>query len=79
MALWKTTVDLRDAWSNDNFFAARDLIVHKIRASRWTQENSEIDFILDELSEVANTEDFDVLWNQMYDHADRDRVWIRLF
>lgn len=79
MTNWLLTIDLRDAWSNDNFFQARDLIVHKIRATRWPLINSEIDFLLDELSEVANTDEFDVLWNQMYDYADIDRVWIRLF
>lgn len=81
MANWLLTVHLSDYWQNQNrpFEELRDGIVDRINASRWgavSKTPEKLDRILDRVRRAADVEEFDALFNLVYDLADTDRVWI---
>lgn len=57
-----------------------ELVVGKIRRSGWrelTHNPDLLDDLLDELSEVLNENEYTSVFNDLYDLADADRVWIQ--
>ncbi len=86
MPAWTHEINLADIWRDENrtFEEKRDTIVARLRTSPWIADRDRSGF--DELGEVVanlaaarDVEEFDVWWNDLYDHADRDRVWIATF
>ena len=64
----------------------RDLIVGRIKMlSRYVEDHEREDFdedlwwIVDEMSDVQNEDDFDMIWDAFYDWADSHRVWVELW
>lgn len=81
MNKWKMTIDLRGTFHADDmsFIERRDVIVERMRKSRWYKGYNEYDYLpelIDELSETPNESDFDMVWDTIYDIANEDRVWI---
>jgi hypothetical protein len=81
MAVWLHTIDLGDIFHDHSlaFEKKRDLIVERLRASDWVKQahpNSLVADTVDELAETFDEEEFDEVWNDLYDRADVDRVWI---
>lgn len=82
MATWLITIDLKDVFHNDDmsFVEKRDEIVSRIRNSPWFQESDvTLGSVIADLAETENVEDFDFVWNYVYDIADADRVWLATF
>lgn len=83
MPTWRYTVDLKDVWRNEGltFEERRTEIARRIRASRWAEESPWTVFhnLVDELAEVGSVEEFDQVWDEIYDYADMDRCWIATF
>lgn len=81
---WAHTIRIGHVWGNEDmtFIERRDAIVRILRASRWVKERDEFDSlveVVDNLAEAEDTEEFDGWWDELYDHADYDRVWIDRF
>jgi hypothetical protein len=79
---WDLTLDVSPWFHNEEltFEQRRDAITNKIRKSPWPDNNEEISEILEELAEVETPEEFDAIWDDLYDIADlyQDyRVWIK--
>jgi hypothetical protein len=94
MANWIATLHIKDIWkaSKNNELSVIDLahsIATRLKLLKPTLEKiknnfidlEDLDFLIDDL-EMFNREDkneFDLLWNFIYDWADRNRIWIEIF
>lgn len=81
MPHWNETIHLGDVFHNDDltFEQKRDVIVQRIRASRWFRNAGEDSFLaqlVDELGSAESANEFDAPWSLIYDAADIDRTWI---
>lgn len=82
MAVWLEEVDLSDFFHNDelSFEGKRDLIVERLRESEWAQvygEDSLLGIAINGMADAIEVGDFDYYWDDVYNVADRDRVWIK--
>lgn len=80
--VWDLTLDVSPWYHNEEltFEQRRDAIVRKIRNSPWPKHNEELEEILAELAEVRDEDEFNLIWDDLYDIADLDpnyRVWIK--
>jgi hypothetical protein len=57
------------------FEQRRDATVEIIRQSGW-RSDGRLEELLEELAGAIDAEDFDSAWDEIYDLADEDRVWI---
>lgn len=81
MTDWKHTLNLKDLFHNEQltFEQSRDAIVKRLRNSVWFKGKSEFDDLpqaVTELSETSDEQEFDEVWDAIYDEADADKVWI---
>ncbi|WP_018728497.1 hypothetical protein [Salinispora pacifica] len=80
MALWLYRIDLSDFFHKPwSFERKRDLIVDRLRGSEWVKAHGEDSLLVVAINEMAHAtevEDFDDWWDEVYDLADRDLVWI---
>jgi len=82
--VWDRKVNLAGIFHNDTmtFTERRDAIVRVLRASAWLKERADRDAcgglgeIVDNLADAEDAEEFDGWWDELYDEADYDRVWI---
>lgn len=84
MANWIRIVKLKDVWHNDDlpFEKKRDKIVERIKESGWrdiTPYPDTFDERVADLTASSDTSEFDSWFNELYDLADSDRVWIETF
>ena len=77
--IWKHTVNLADVFHNDEltFERSRDRIVGILRGHRWAKDNHLLVDLLEELADTTTVDEFNEVWDVIYDEADYDRVWIR--
>ena len=78
---WANHVNLRDVFNDESlsFEERRDEIVRRLRASSWLRGRDEFEDpmeIIEWLAVAEDAEEFDELWDDLYDHADRERCWI---
>lgn len=78
---WKHTIKLGDIWRNEDlgFEERRDRVVARLRRSPWLRDRDEVDPLLEIVEHLAHAEDFDEFndwWDEIYDAADIERVWI---
>jgi hypothetical protein len=80
MPAWAHTLDIKDIFHDDakEFEEKRDEIVRRIRAAAFYDEE-EIGYLVTDLAEADDVEDFDYYWNNFYDWADYARVWVATF
>ena len=82
MPVWHHKLQLKDIFRSGemSFEEKRDEIVRRIKKASWYDEN---DFsILDPvegLEFAQDFEEFDGWWNEFYDWADANRVWVATF
>lgn len=81
MAVWREVISLGDVSHNEGmeFPERRDAIVARLRASQWYKHNEISHLVEWWLGEAEDEEEFDQWWDELYDLADRDRVWIDTF
>jgi hypothetical protein len=78
---WEHTINLGGVFHNESltFTDRRDAIVRILRASKWVRDTDEFGRLAEVVDNVADAEDvteFDGWWDELYDLADYDRVWI---
>ena len=78
---WAHHINLADVFHNDDptFEEKRDAIVRRIRATMWFKgchQDDDLVYLVEELAETEDSTSFDDLWDDFYDIADADRVWI---
>lgn len=84
--VWKAKIDIKDLWDKVSEYEITltdftKQVAAKLRALKgrpWLDSN-EIEELANELISAGETEDkdeFDYIWNDVYDWADRNSVWI---
>lgn len=83
--VWHITVDVSDLWSKFEELgleeAARQ-VAARIRESGWrgiTPYPNYFDDLVAYLEKPDNLGDFNARWDELYDLADSDRVWLNTF
>lgn len=80
MPQWTYTIRLGDVWRNPTmtFEERRDKIVARLQASRWLREADScvIHNLVEELGGAPDADEFDAVWDVIYDEANADRAWI---
>jgi hypothetical protein len=78
LPIWDRKVLLGDVFRNEamSFEQIRDEIARRIRATEWHSGSDVVRELVDELADCADTDEFDAVWDAIYDEADEDRVWI---
>ena len=76
---WGHRLNLGDVFHDDDltFEAKRDEIVCRIKAARWYDEDdTTLWSLVDELADTEHIDEFDVVWDHLYDWFDAERVWV---
>lgn len=82
MNRWKHKLQLGDIFHNEDmpFEQRRDEIVRRIKASPWWDEDDyRLHAAVDLISESDSVGEFDGYWDEFYDWADDESVWIETF
>jgi hypothetical protein len=79
--VWNRKINLADVFHNEDmtFEQRRDAIAARLRGSKWysgSDEDAEIRILVDDLGDAVDTDQFDAVWDAIYDETDYDRVWI---
>lgn len=75
---WRVQIELGDIFHDDDipFPEKRDEIVKRVREGCKAFTTYELEEILDSLADCEDEDDFDTYWDDLYDWADENRVWI---
>lgn len=85
MANWKYKLDLKEDWrkADRREIMAKelaDIVIRKITNSTfYSRADDELQYIIDEFKGIGvndSFDDFDVVWNEFYDYADFNRIWV---
>jgi hypothetical protein len=86
MANWKHTLDLSDIWHNEPNSELYTEISKRLTAKAAEMKNAgtitEEDYddlcaVSDDIQSISDVEDFNSLWDEVYDWADHDhRLWL---
>lgn len=78
---WKHTVKLADVWRDEDreFTERRDEIVKRIRALPMFETDDDLQLLVDDLREAEDIVEFDYTWNEFYNWADDNDVWVATF
>lgn len=79
--VWDHRINLAAVFHNQalTFEQRRDAVVRILRGSRWLSGRDEFDpavEAVDGLAWAEDAEEFDGWFDELYDYADADRVWI---
>lgn len=82
MPRWKHTLDIKVVWNDEGMDLPEKgkAIVEKIKAAPFWEEGGELEELVDELADAAEADDehwFNLVWNEFYDWADAERVWVK--
>lgn len=77
MTVWRKTINLSAVWDqyrngSEDFVKLRYETARVLRAAHWR----EITYLIDELAETQDVDEFDNVLSYIYDEADIQRVWI---
>ncbi len=82
LPVWDRKLNVSDVFRNDAMTVPerRDAIVDRIRRSGWLDGrgcfDDLVELVNDHLAYAEDADEFDAIWDDIYDHADADRVWI---
>jgi hypothetical protein len=80
MGLWLHKVRLKDVFHNDDlsFEERRDETVRRFNLVRRHHfpEDLDLELLLEELAEAPDPDEFDIVWDSIYDWCDDYRVWV---
>lgn len=82
MSAWKYRVDLKDVFHDENrtFEERRDEIVGRIKTAGFYDEDDEyLGELVAYIEESEDVDEFNVSWDEFYDWADVNRVWVATF
>lgn len=79
--VWAHRIDLHVPFTDDtlHFDQQRDAIVTILRGSRWVTDSPDgswLRVVIDNLADSDDTDEFNGWFDDLYDLADRDRVWL---
>ena len=79
LPIWAESIDVADVFHNKDlsFEQIRDFVVERFRKSNWVQVNERVQELLELLAESEDEDAFNSIFDELYDIADIDRVWIK--
>lgn len=81
MSEWAYRIDISDFFHDEalttNEKAKRIATRFRIRLGRKPVWEDEIEGLLEELEDQTDADEFDDVWNCIYDWCDAERVWVR--
>lgn len=83
MPLWYYHVDVSDIFYNNDFtiVSKAHAIAGRIRLSDWYKTEAgtnHLEYLCEDLEDITSIEEFDEVWEEIYDLADLDRAWINV-
>lgn len=90
MGKWKGNIDIKEEWSILETIGELDTntvkrteqlepLINKLKSNYLYLGNDEYKDIVDILATVATFTQFNILWNTLYNWADKNQVWISTF
>lgn len=82
MGKWKGNIDVKKEWNQlkdlDTLEAKEQLqpLISKLQSNALYQFNDEFKHLVDALAKSTNFDEFNELWDEIYDWADNNHVWI---
>jgi alkylation response protein AidB-like acyl-CoA dehydrogenase len=83
-SVWSRRIDVSDVFHSETltFEERRNAIVKRLKNTGWYQQADPAEFdgvhdVINELGGAEDAEEFDGWWDELYDLADHDRVYIR--
>lgn len=81
MPVWNVTIKLADVFHDDErtIEEKAQVIVERLKTSQWrywSEDASEFDRLVELLEKAESKAEFNEAWDEIYDLADVDRVWI---
>lgn len=82
MIKWNHSIDISDVFHSEalSYPERRDAIVARFRVAQWFKSavtaGEDIGYMLDDLASSETASDFDVVWSEIYDWCDENRVWV---
>ncbi len=81
LPVWDRRLDVAGVFHTDalTFEQRRDAVARAVRASGWLDGRDMFDALVlavEGLEQAEDADEFDGWWDEVYDHADYDRVWI---
>ena len=81
MPTWFETIKLGDVFHNEDLDLAEKVeeITTRLKQASWrafSADPAEFDRLVEELSKAGSLQEFNFTWEELYDLADLDRVWI---
>lgn len=78
---WAHKLELGELWQNDDldFPTKRDLIVARFKTLPMYSDDWDLYDLVEELAATGHIDEFDEVWDELYDWADIHRVWIGLW
>ena len=77
---WQHKIRLADVFHDEDrtFLERRDAIVLRCKTQlrRIYSESEDLQYLLEELSETEDEDQFDEIWNDFYDWCDDNQVWV---
>lgn len=83
MAVWDYKLDLSDVFEDFEtvgFEDSRDEVVRRIKTSEfYDADDGELVYLVGQLEDADDPDEFNYDWASMYDWADANRVWLNTF
>jgi hypothetical protein len=84
MPNWDYEVKLADIWEMDQwetFESHRNAIVSRLMQSDWVKSNAHpnLKHVIGELAHTESYQEFNWVWDEVYDYADDTRCWLATF
>lgn len=83
--IWDYTLDVAALWNSDTHTGPDRYrrIAERIKTSPWylerdTSGGDEFGETVDGLAQAQTAQEFNDYWDDVYDRADRDRVWVKI-
>lgn len=75
---WDRKIYVGDIFHNDDipFELKRDSIVKRLRSMVRPRKDEDFVCLIEDLEVTEDEDEFDDVWNDIYDWADENRVWI---
>jgi hypothetical protein len=81
-SIWTYEVDVSGPWRDEmlTFEERRNAIIAILRKHPWINQDNwhgwDLQDLVEELTTADTEDDFNEIWDALYDEADYDRVWI---
>lgn len=81
MPVWNVTIKLADVFHSPHYTDEEkaQVIAERLKTSQWrywSEDASEFDRLVELLEKAESKAEFNEAWDELYDLADIDRVWI---